>query len=106
PIIDTPYGTPTSQGLDASFLHFWLCDRSEVYAPMPDMSRWFLLPMPSDTRGYLAGLPKLDGNHRIVTLARSGRVSVSEPGPFDAQGLQPGGLVDSDSPFRAIWQGQ
>jgi hypothetical protein len=88
PWVDLPYGVPTSLGLSAAFYHFWITDRSKVVdMPVPALQSVCQLPCPPA------------GNHRIVTLAKSGRLSVLEPGTSSFNPTNPG------APFLPIQQG-
>ena len=88
PWVDLPYGVPTSLGMGAAFYHFWIADRDQVVdMPNPALPTVCQLPCPPA------------GNHRIVTLAKSGRLSVLEPGTLSFDPTNPG------APFLPIQQG-
>ena len=84
--VDLPWGVPSSLGLSAAFYHFWLIGRDQVVdqarPPLPTACQ---LPCPPS------------GDVRIVTLAKSVRLSVSQPTGWDP--TNPG------APFNAIQQG-
>lgn len=69
-IIQTSYGVPSSLGMDAAFLHFWLADRGDVAVPSKASPA---LPAPA-------------AQWALVTVAtRSGRVGSTEnPDPATA----------------------
>jgi len=88
PEYDLPWGVPSSVGLDRSWWHFWITDRSSLKAPSPGTS-WNLLP---DFGG---------AHNRVVSVNRTGKISVIDPGTaFDASGAGLRGRL----PFIAIEQ--
>jgi len=88
PWVDLPYGVPTSLGMGAAFYHFWIADRDQVVdMPVPALLTVCQLPCPPA------------GNHRIVTLAKSGRLTVLEPGTLSFDPTNP------SAPFLPIQQG-
>jgi prepilin-type N-terminal cleavage/methylation domain-containing protein len=62
-VIDSPYGVPSSIGMNGSFVHLWLADRSDI--PVSGVG-----PLPP---------PKEDA--RLISVSRSGRISVLEVSP-------------------------
>ena len=90
----TIYSSPSVVGMAGSFLHFWLGERSDVYAP----SASYLAPPPLTPPPYLpvgviqsqllAGTPytgtQLKGEYRLTTLfTRTGQIITSDNLLFD-----------------------
>jgi len=89
----TPYASPASFSLADSFTHLWIADIQDIHDMLPPSANAFRLPMPVDTPGWSPSSPALKGASRIVTLARSGRLSVTDPaGSFS--------ITDISAPFR------
>jgi prepilin-type N-terminal cleavage/methylation domain-containing protein len=119
----TIYSTPTSIGMSGAFFHFWLAERSDIYAPPATANGGtqnlmaslgvtgfpFLLPQPrgADVSGanpYDAlvattpSLPVLKGEMRIVTLfTRSGQISTNDNPSFN--------VLSVDQPYIQAQQG-
>jgi type II secretory pathway pseudopilin PulG len=77
----TLYSSPSSAGLGASFMHFWLCELDDLHQPVLQANVPYRLPMPVDTPLYPAAgdtnwrSAPLTGERRLVTLfARTGNV--------------------------------
>ena len=84
--VDLPYGVPSSLSMGAAFYHFWMAERSDVQdMPQPALPTACQLSCPPP------------GNVRIVTLSKSGRLTVYQPELFDP--TNPG------APFQSIQQG-
>jgi prepilin-type N-terminal cleavage/methylation domain-containing protein len=115
----TVYSTPSSLGLDASFFHFWLAERSDVYALAQDNTGAatplvagfpFFLPMPLGSNvqpnpnaynllvAANAVLPVIKGESRIVTLfTRSGQITTNDNPVFN--------VLNVNQPFLEAQQG-
>jgi hypothetical protein len=88
----TVYSTPSSFGLGASFYHFWLSERADLFPPVMQGSGTtlvpYLLPMPANMPGYpnasdTRGLV-LSGERRLLTLfTRTGQISTNAIEVFD-----------------------
>ena len=88
------YSAPSVVGMSSSFLHFWLAERSDVYAPSPNVTAPPYLPVGIIQPQLLAGSPysgaELQGEYRLVTLfTRTGQVTSSDNVMFDNPG-EPG----------------
>lgn len=82
------YSSPSVVGMQGAFLHFWLAERSDVYAPSPNMTSVPYLPVGIIQPQLLAGNaytgPSLQGEYRLVTMfARTGQVTTSDNVMFD-----------------------
>jgi type II secretory pathway pseudopilin PulG len=85
-VYNTTYSSPSAFPMDASFYHFWIADRSDVYAPAPTATTFPFLPMPQGAPGY-TGTTFLKKDRQLVTLfARSGHVLTNSIETFDATG--------------------
>jgi hypothetical protein len=114
----TPYSTPASLGMANAFFHFWLAERSDLYAvqtdsngnPVPLVTNYpFFLPMPVGSNvppqnaydllvAGNSGLQSLKGEIRLVTLfTRSGQVTTVDSPVFDVNNVS--------RPFIAPQQG-
>jgi prepilin-type N-terminal cleavage/methylation domain-containing protein len=119
----TVYSTPSSFGMAGAFYHFWLAERSDVFAalpfdgkgnPVPLVNNYpFLLPMPlgSNVVNAVTGasaydalvsatpaLPYLKGDRRLVTLfTRTGQIVTTENPEFD--------VYNVNQPFTTPQQG-
>ena len=97
---NSPYGTPASAGMSATFYHFWLADRSDLVPIDLQISGTVATPQPIETIGgaphYLPiaqpggvdsnayALPVLKGDYSLLTLVgRTGQIVVNEAPPFD-----------------------
>jgi prepilin-type N-terminal cleavage/methylation domain-containing protein len=97
----TIYSSPSSFGLSSAFFHFWLAERSDVYAPLanavisthaPD------LPVPQGLNQSSTALTQaaslfpgggvIKGEYRLVTLfTRTGQITTNDDVPFDGNNL-------------------
>lgn len=96
-----PYGAPSSVGMDAAWLHFWLCERADVRTP--EGTKAPLLPLTVDAAeaARLRQTTPLEGSCALVSVAaRSGRVATVEDPPFLLRGK-----YSPSAPFLAIQQG-
>lgn len=88
----TIYSVPSAVGMAGSFLHFWLGERSDVYAP----STLYAPPAPGPPPYLPVGviqpqllatpykLPQLQGEYRLLTLfTRTGQITTSDNVMFD-----------------------
>ena len=113
----TIYSTPSSFGMSASFFHFWLAERSDVFAPMPNTVNAKAapyLPLPPlgqnfDSLGIIPALfngAEIKGEYRLVTLfTRTGQITTNEEVPFDTTSNINGGTFNTSVPFLQAQQG-
>jgi prepilin-type N-terminal cleavage/methylation domain-containing protein len=83
----TTYSSPSSFGMSQAFYHFWVAERSDVYAPAANsVSGNYppFLPLPQGIApGAFSGI-EIKGEYRLVTLfTRTGQVTTNETVPFD-----------------------
>ena len=105
----TIYSTPSSFGLSASFFHFWLAERSDVMAPIPNSVNAKAppyLPLPQGIAPTLFNGAELKGEYRLVTLfTRTGQLTTNEDVPFDNPANISGGTFNTSVPFLQAQQG-
>jgi len=105
----TVYSSPSSFGINGSFLHFWLAERSDVAAPylaggtvVPSVT----LPLPAGLAptNFPSGA-ELKGEYSLVTVySRTGQIMVSSPPRFDTPNLTTG-AYNLNVPFVDAQQG-
>ena len=108
----TVYSSASSFPMAASFLHFWVAERSDVAAPTPNTVNAThppFLPLPKGLFPTLfSSGAELKGEYRLVTLnSRTGQVSTDEEMAFDAN-LSTDistGKYNPSVPFREAQQG-
>lgn len=102
----TIYSTPASVGMAGAFYHFWVAERSDIFAPQGTVSP--VLPVrldPSDPQPNRFNGSAIKGEYRLVTLfARTGMTGQLEDMPFDWSNV---GLAayNPGLPFIASQQG-
>jgi len=85
----TIYSSASSFPMAASFLHFWLAERSDVYAPAANTVTSTppgppYLPLPKGLFPTLFGGTELQGEYRLVTLfSRTGQITTDDEMAFD-----------------------
>jgi hypothetical protein len=85
----TAYSSPSSFGMDSSFYHFWLAERTDLYAPPnvknpPATGVLYLLPQVPNANTAAGDTRALKGERRLVTLyTRTGQIVVNQPETFD-----------------------
>ena len=86
----TIYSAPSSFGMGGSFFHFWLAERSDVFAPQNNAAVTGTsvfppyLPLPQGIAPTLFNGSELKGEYRLVTLfTRTGLITTNEDVPFD-----------------------
>jgi prepilin-type N-terminal cleavage/methylation domain-containing protein len=105
----TGYSSPSSVGMDGAFFHFWLAERTDVYAPTintlnpnppPSTPLPPSLPLPQGMApGLFLGNTELKGEYRLVTLfSRTGQISTLDNMPFDNP-ASIGGTYSVNVPF-------
>ncbi|MFO0909981.1 MAG: hypothetical protein U0794_16810 [Isosphaeraceae bacterium] len=78
----TEYSSLSASPMTDAFYHFWIADRSDVYAPVG--TAFPRLPLPSGTPGY-AGTNVLKKDRQLVTLyTRTGQIVSKSIETFDA----------------------
>jgi prepilin-type N-terminal cleavage/methylation domain-containing protein len=99
----TKYSTPSSFGMAATFYHFWLAERADLFDPLAQQNVPYLLPMLAGSANYPNvndAYPGrvLTGERRLLTLtARTGGIVTNSVEIFD--GNAPG------FPFLSAQQG-
>ncbi len=89
------YSTPTWFGMGASFFHFWLAERQDVYPPLAATAvatqTGPFLPLPQGfapappAAGAFPGGGQINGEYRLVTLfSRTGQVTTNDNVTFDS----------------------
>ena len=110
----TIYSSPASFGMDASFCHFWLAERSDVYAPANNSfdsnttTYPPFLPLPQGFAPTLFNGTELKGEYRLVTLFnRTGQIATNDNMPFDipSQANITGRTFNTSVPFLQAQQG-
>jgi prepilin-type N-terminal cleavage/methylation domain-containing protein len=106
----TVYSAPSSFGLNGSFLHFWLAERSDVAAPdatrLANLTKPYL-PLPSGyaPAGWFSSGIELKGEYSLVTIySRTGQIVVNSPPRFDIPN-QATGAYNLNLPFVEAQQG-
>ena len=113
------YSSPSSVGMSAAFLHLWLAERADVFAPAanainPNAAPTLPIdvaaaPNPVNPQGpplSIFGGARVAGEYRIVTVfCRTGRVVATTNPPFDAAGNIAGGNFNVGAPFIGAQQG-
>ncbi|MGP0068122.1 MAG: prepilin-type N-terminal cleavage/methylation domain-containing protein [Isosphaeraceae bacterium] len=81
----TIYSNPATFGLGSAFIHLWLAERSDLYAPDTTQKSAPYLPLPvgiAPTR-FVGGI-ELKGEYRLLTIFnRTGQSSTIDNMPFD-----------------------
>jgi prepilin-type N-terminal cleavage/methylation domain-containing protein len=78
----------------APFYHFWIAERSDVFAPVATLNVPYLLPMPTETIGYPNALDTtgrvMKGDRRLVTLfTKTGQITTNTIDSFDGRLANP-----------------
>jgi prepilin-type N-terminal cleavage/methylation domain-containing protein len=113
-VLSLLYSTPAAAGLSSSFLHFWLAERSDVYAPTNNSVSTAapylppFLPLPQGTAPGAFSGAEIKGEYRLVTLfTRNGQVTTNETVPFDPSAATDFGTAtyNTSYPFIQAQQG-
>jgi prepilin-type N-terminal cleavage/methylation domain-containing protein len=113
------YSTPASFSMSSSFYHFWLAERSDVYAPAlnnidvanntaypPYLPLPTAYPLPAGYSTLFPGGGAIKGEYRLVTLfSRTGQITTNEDVHFDTTGNIQGGSFNTNLPFLQAQQG-
>jgi prepilin-type N-terminal cleavage/methylation domain-containing protein len=102
----TVYSSPSSFGLNGSFLHFWLAERGDVAAPVAGTYSNLPLPTGLAPTNFSSGA-ELKGEYSLVTIySRTGQIVVNTPPRFDNPFNPANGIKYSvDFPFVEAQQG-
>jgi len=88
----TTYSSPASATMDASFYHFWIADRGDVYAPSTPPSGVVLqLPVPQGTPGWPGPLYLKKDRHLVTLFTRTGNILTNSIENFDPTNAAGGG---------------
>jgi prepilin-type N-terminal cleavage/methylation domain-containing protein len=83
----TIYSSPASVTMSGAFLHFWLAERSDVYAPSLSITGATTppyLPLPQGQAPNLFNGAAIKGEYRLVTVfTRTGNITTLDMVPFD-----------------------
>jgi prepilin-type N-terminal cleavage/methylation domain-containing protein len=117
----TIYSSASSFPMAATFLHFWLAERSDVYAPTSNTVSTSsppglpYLPLPKGLYPTLFNGTELKGEYRLLTLfARTGQITTDETMAFDPNAPPPptnavsdiaNGTYNPNYPFLEAQQG-
>ena len=110
-VLSTLYSAPTAAGLGSAFLHFWIAERSDVYAPAPNSiitGAPPYLPLPQGDAPSAFNGAEIKGEYRLVTLfTRNGTLTTNEEVPFDSpsQAVLQKRAYNVNSPFIQAQQG-
>lgn len=102
----TIYSTPASVGMAGAFYHFWLAERSDIFAPQGTVSPVLpVRPDPGNPQPNRFNGAALKGEYRLVTLfAKTGLTGQLEDMPFDWANVGTTSYF-AGAPFVAIQQG-
>ena len=112
----TLYSVPTSLGLTGAFFHFWLAERSDIFAPAVNTVT-ATAPPPAPYPPFLpisqglvpnlfGGNSELKGENRIVTLfTRTGQITTNDNPTFDLPTNAGTAQWNTSAPFVAAQQG-
>ncbi|WP_165229757.1 prepilin-type N-terminal cleavage/methylation domain-containing protein [Aquisphaera insulae] len=106
----TIYSSPSSFGLNGSFIHLWLAERSDVVAPAAVSATvpW-ALPIPSGLTlpAAATGRAELKGESSLMTIfSRTGRMVINTPPRFDDPANPANGTAyNLNLPFLEAQQG-
>jgi hypothetical protein len=108
----TIYSSPSAFGMDASFCHFWLAERSDVVAPATNSVNANAAPHLPIAQGLFptlfSGGTELKGEFRVVTLfTRTGQIVTFDNPQFDPTFPTSisGGTYNTSYPFLQAQQG-
>jgi prepilin-type N-terminal cleavage/methylation domain-containing protein len=102
----TIYSTPASFGMSSAFFHFWISERSDVFAPAAGTTAP-LLPLPVGVGPIPPNGQQIQGPYQLLTLfSRSGLLTHNPNVPFDNPSAPVNGTsYNANWPFLQAQQG-
>ncbi|MGP0065455.1 MAG: Tfp pilus assembly protein FimT/FimU [Isosphaeraceae bacterium] len=102
----TIYTSPASFGMSSAFFHFWLAERTDVFAPATGTTAP-LLPLPVGLGPISQNARQIQGPHQLLTLfTRTGLLTSNPNVPFDNPSTPANGTsYNANWPFLQAQQG-